>query len=69
MAWYLKQQLMEFNDMENQDIKYVRKRKVACDGGNGALGHPKVFLEIKKDKIVCPYCSKTFVYESDKAAK
>jgi uncharacterized Zn-finger protein len=36
---------------------------VACDGGGGALGHPKVYLKIEPDKgaIVCPYCSRTYV--------
>ncbi len=41
----------------------VTSHHVACDGGKGALGHPKVYLEIapgKKD-ATCPYCSKTFV--------
>ena len=34
---------------------------VSCDGGGGALGHPKIYLEISKDgKVVCPYCSRTF---------
>ncbi len=35
---------------------------VACDGGGGALGHPKVFLEMGGDtEIQCPYCSRLFV--------
>jgi len=36
---------------------------VACDGGSGALGHPKVYLKIEPDKgaIACPYCSRTYV--------
>lgn len=43
----------------------VTSRETACDGGGGALGHPKVYLHIDADKgdsIVCPYCSRTFVY-------
>ena len=36
--------------------------RVACDGGGGALGHPRVFLEIgKENEVVCPYCSRRFV--------
>ena len=38
--------------------------QVACDGGGGALGHPRVFLHTdpeKGDKAVCPYCSRTYV--------
>ncbi|HCR85145.1 MAG TPA: zinc-finger domain-containing protein [Alphaproteobacteria bacterium] len=41
----------------------VSETEISCDGGKGALGHPKVYLYIPKDKgsIVCPYCSKNFV--------
>ena len=37
--------------------------EVACDGGGGALGHPKVYLHIDQEKgeITCPYCSRTYV--------
>jgi len=36
--------------------------RVACDGGGGALGHPKVYLNLGKDKrIECPYCSRLYV--------
>jgi uncharacterized Zn-finger protein len=36
---------------------------VSCDGGGGALGHPKVYLQIKPEDghIDCPYCGKQFV--------
>jgi len=34
----------------------------ACNGGGGALGHPRVFLNLGGDgKIECPYCSRLFV--------
>ena len=34
---------------------------VACDGGNGPLGHPRVFLNMGHDRqVVCPYCSRTY---------
>ncbi len=52
----------------------VTTHRVACDGGNGPLGHPRVFLEIPEDehKVVCPYCSRTYVMvdpgEDDQAA-
>ncbi len=38
--------------------------EVACDGGGGALGHPRVYLHIDHDggnKVTCPYCSRTYV--------
>lgn len=42
----------------------VNTHRVACDGGGGALGHPKVYLEIDRraGRTVCPYCSRSFVY-------
>jgi len=41
----------------------VTSHTVACDGGDGPLGHPRVFLTIPEDEheVVCPYCSRTFV--------
>jgi uncharacterized Zn-finger protein len=34
----------------------------ACDGGGGALGHPKVYLNLAPSgKAECPYCSRVFV--------
>lgn len=45
-------------------IEYVQKKEVSCDGGNGRLGHPKVFLHLDEDnKKICPYCSKKYVYK------
>lgn len=50
----------------------VTSHTVAC--GGGALGHPRVFLEIPEDehKVVCPYCSRTYLLvapgEDDRAA-
>jgi len=41
----------------------VHDRVVACDGGGGALGHPRVFLRIVEDEVVCPYCSRRYVLE------
>ncbi len=35
---------------------------VSCDGGGGALGHPRVFLRIGgSGEIACPYCGRRFV--------
>lgn len=35
---------------------------VSCDGGNGALGHPKVWFNFDgKDKVDCSYCDRVFV--------
>jgi uncharacterized Zn-finger protein len=42
----------------------VMDTQVTCDGGGGALGHPKVYLHIDADagnSITCPYCSRMYV--------
>ncbi|MCU0983640.1 MAG: zinc-finger domain-containing protein [Acetobacteraceae bacterium] len=39
----------------------VTDTTVACDGGGGALGHPRVFLTLVNGRVVCPYCSRTYV--------
>ena len=43
------------------EIIHVDSRTVACDGGDGALGHPRVFLRIEGSQVTCPYCSRRFV--------
>jgi uncharacterized Zn-finger protein len=40
---------------------HVDDRVVACDGGGGPLGHPRVFLKIEDRQVVCPYCSRLFI--------
>jgi len=49
--------------MKPFEVIQVQSLDVACDGGGGALGHPKVFLHIDPDKgsLACPYCSRTYV--------
>jgi uncharacterized Zn-finger protein len=43
------------------EVIVVEKRRIACDGG-GALGHPKVFLEMGQgSEVECPYCDRKFV--------
>jgi len=39
----------------------VDDRTVPCDGGNGPLGHPRVFLYIEQQSVVCPYCSRVYL--------
>jgi uncharacterized Zn-finger protein len=40
----------------------VVSRRVACDGVGGALGHPRVWLEMGAAGFVeCPYCDRRFV--------
>ncbi len=48
--------------METEEARIVETLVVACDGGGGALGHPKVFLKFDEaDEIFCPYCSRRHI--------
>ncbi len=39
----------------------VSAHRVACDGPGGALGHPRVWLEIgARGWADCPYCDRRF---------
>jgi len=42
----------------------VIHEKISCDGGGGALGHPRVYLHIDHSddqRVTCPYCSREYV--------
>jgi uncharacterized Zn-finger protein len=48
--------------VEPPEVIEVDRTEVACDGGEGALGHPRVFLKMGLDRrIECPYCDRLFV--------
>jgi len=44
------------------EIVETTKTRVSCDGGEGALGHPLVYLSIDENDgyVECPYCDKRF---------
>ncbi|XP_042654166.1 NADH dehydrogenase [ubiquinone] iron-sulfur protein 6, mitochondrial isoform X2 [Tyto alba] len=45
-----------------QPVSEVESRVVSCDGGGGALGHPKVYINLDKDTKTgtCGYCGLQF---------
>ncbi len=44
------------------EVVRVRSHRIACDGVGGALGHPRVWLEMGGEPFVeCPYCDRRFV--------
>jgi uncharacterized Zn-finger protein len=52
-----------------QETIYVADRSVACDGGGGALGHPRVWIAIpSSDRADCPYCGRVFIFRKDAPA-
>jgi uncharacterized Zn-finger protein len=47
---------------------YIDEMVAACDGGEGPLGHPRVYLNLAPaGKIECPYCSRLFVNRATSA--
>jgi uncharacterized Zn-finger protein len=43
------------------EVIEVETTEVSCDGGEGALGHPRVFLNMgDKREVECPYCDRLF---------
>ena len=51
------------------EIIEVEDTTVACDGGGGALGHPRVWLSIDEETgfVECGYCDKRFVLKGGPA--
>ena len=51
--------------IEPPETKIVDSYRIACDGGEGALGHPRVWLKIPEDEgwVECPYCDAKYVHE------
>ncbi len=48
------------------EIVEIAQTRVCCDGGEGPLGHPRIWLTIPPEKgyVDCPYCDRRFVLKS-----
>ena len=51
---------------EAPETQVVMTWRVSCDGGEGALGHPRVWIQIPEEIgwAECGYCDKRFVHET-----
>lgn len=50
------------------EVVMTKDHKVSCNGGGGALGHPRVWYEIGSEGFVeCKYCDRRFVLIGSKA--
>jgi len=55
--------------VSQNDVVVVTKRRVYCDGGGGALGHPKTYLDMGTDtQVTCKYCGAVFQLAEDAPA-
>ncbi len=45
------------------EVIEVTQDRIACDGGGGALGHPRVWLSVdpKTGFVECGYCDRKYV--------
>ncbi len=48
------------------EVIEVTTTRVACDGGGGSLGHPRVWLQIDPEtrSVECGYCDRRFVLKA-----
>ncbi|MBM3645237.1 MAG: zinc-finger domain-containing protein [Alphaproteobacteria bacterium] len=54
---------------EPVEIIVVETDRVACNGGGGALGHPRVYLNLGAEGAVdCPYCGLRYVLKEGATA-
>ncbi|KAK4190447.1 hypothetical protein QBC35DRAFT_490390 [Podospora australis] len=50
--------------IHKQPVRWTHDRVVACDGGGGPAGHPKVYINVDKPEITpCGYCGLPFANE------
>lgn len=47
------------------ETKIVDSYRIACDGSEGALGHPRVYLQIPAEEgfVECPYCDCKYIHK------
>ncbi|GHF14140.1 zinc-finger domain-containing protein [Kordiimonas sediminis] len=56
--------------LEAPETIRVKEKRVSCDGDEGALGHPRIYLNLGEDgKVECPYCDRLFILEGSDADK
>lgn len=58
----MSQHVLDRNNRPPPEIVVVETKRVMCDGGGGALGHPRTFYDMGEDTMVeCGYCDRRFV--------
>lgn len=51
--------------MQPPETIEIETNQVHCDGGDGALGHPRIYLNMgEKREVDCPYCGRRFVLKA-----
>ncbi|KAK6384800.1 hypothetical protein LTS17_002363 [Exophiala oligosperma] len=53
--------------IHKQPVRWVDDKRVACDGGGGPLGHPKIYINVDKPQICwCTYCGLPYAKKEHK---
>ncbi|OAL38218.1 hypothetical protein AYO20_02670 [Fonsecaea nubica] len=53
--------------IHKQPVRWVKEKSVACDGGGGPLGHPRIFINLDKPQVCwCTYCGLPYAKEEHK---
>ncbi|KAI1338017.1 hypothetical protein F5Y15DRAFT_388675 [Xylariaceae sp. FL0016] len=53
--------------IHKQPVQWTHDRVVACDGGGGPAGHPRIFINTDKPEIACcNYCGLPFANEHNR---
>ncbi len=52
--------------VEPPEVIVVSSHRISCDGVGGALGHPRVYMEMGDEHFVeCGYCDRRFVLATE----
>ena len=55
--------------LDAPETEIVSRARIACDGGGGPLGHPRVWLAIPTETgfVDCGYCDKRYILKGGPA--
>ena len=57
----MKSETADIPYLDPPEVIRVTSKRVVCDGGGGALGHPRVYMEMgADDQVECGYCDRRF---------
>jgi len=49
------------SNSQSDKVQIVQTKHVSCDGGGGALGHPRVYMDMAGETSVrCKYCDRVY---------
>lgn len=57
----MKSETADIPYLDPPEVIRVTTKRVVCDGDGGALGHPRVYMEMgAADTVECRYCDRRF---------